>query len=680
MLLAGFLVSFWGIFQYLGFDLNQVNGFRTSVMSTLGNRLFVPAFLIMCIPINIYFLNRSFNEWRSFRGHTPQIKAQARVGVFFLFNLLCFISNLFIITISKKRGPILGLAAGLFIFVVLYLTGREKRRIALGVLSGGGLLSTLFFWIGLAGHRVTCFAHIPLVNTLAESFHTSSGLVRVYIWKGAVNLLASNPVKWVFGYGPETLPLVLPPHSFSILKQIGRPAAIADRAHNEILDLLVMQGFFGTAAFLAIFGMIGFHVLCHMGLINSRTQKKAWVGFLLAGCFLGSFSTMIISGSRAFSAMGFGIGLVGGFCLYLGWFIITAPHGCLAPWDSKKLLLGVLLFAISAHFIEIQFSFGTTATRLYYWILAGMAIVVSSLDKEKKPIGYDAQQMTRLASPRPLFPAILAVFAILTVSFNFLCFSRQHSPFFWSVLGCHVCTIFLCWSFFRPASTISGGRQCFWHQKDFIFFIVVFGVGGLYYFGYFFIENIITKSLGSFFINSIPAVLQKNVKLSSYYGWILAILFLGPIFILLDRSRHAGVRKIRLMAGLAPLLVLFAIPVAIRSNLYYPMADIYTKAGNEWLGRENWPLAEKCFRNAIALDPDQAWRYLNLGHLFFMHAQKVPEPKKNILYEEALLQAENAVYLAPLDVTLKNNLARMSSAWAAQTANEKKTPISPGDS
>jgi len=671
VLLAGFLVSFWGILQYLGLDPNHIDGFRAPARSTLGNRLFLPAFLIMCVPINMYYLNRSFSACRTLGDQTPHHGIPVRVRIFFLFNLLCLTINIFIIAMAQKRGPVLGLAVGLILFVMLYLLGRGKRRMAVGFLGASGLLSAMFIGVGMTGHRFALLAHIPLANTLADSFSTGTGLVRFYLWKGVINLLTSNPVKWVFGYGPETLQFVLPSHSFSILKQLERPTAIADRAHNETLDLLVMQGFFGTAAFLTIFGIVGYHVFCRLGLIDSRSQKRAWVASLFSGCFLGSLAPVAINGNWTFSGMGLGLGLVGGCFLYLGWFVMTNPKGNFARWNSQKLLLSLLLSAMTAHFIEIQFSFGITATRLYYWVLAGMTMVVCLLETEEKQPGSDSNQMTRLELPPPVFPAILAVFAIITISFNFLCFSRQHSHFFFAVLGSHICTIVLCGSFCKPASTMDEFRLRLWLHKDSFFLILVLTVGCLYHFGYFFLENTIARGLHSFFTNSIPTVLEKNVKLSCYYGWLLGIIFLSPFLMLLGRPQSAGVKKMYRAAWLFALLVLLALPVGIRSNLYYPWADIYTKAGDEWLGRDNWDIAGKCFRNAIAREPGRAWRYQKLGHLFFIQAKKVPEPRKSFLYQEAISQLDKATYLAPLDVTLKNNLARMSSAWAAQAQNEK---------
>jgi tetratricopeptide (TPR) repeat protein/O-antigen ligase len=669
VLLTGFVVSFWGILQYLG--VYQLDGFQKPSGGTFGNRLFLPAFLIMCIPINLYFLMRSFKVCGLFQNHGPHHRPRLRVCFFFLVNMLCLTINLFVIVMAQKRGPLLGLGVGLFLFIILYLMGCGKRKTAMSVLGGGSFFAVLILWIGMTGHRYALSAHIPLVNTLTDSFYSGTGLVRLYIWKGVLHLLASNPIKWALGYGPEMLARVLPVYNFSILKQIESPTAIADRAHNETLDLLVMQGFLGTTAFLAIFGIIGYHVLRRLGFINSSVQRRVWGASLLCGCSLGCLIPKLISGNWTFSGMGLGIGLVGGCFLYLGWFITRAPKGSPPPWDSRKLLLSLLLTAMTAHFIEIQFSFGITATRLYYWVLAGMAIVAGSVKTEAGQRCFESQQTQQLELPPPAYPAILAVFSIITVSFGFLCFGQQDGHFFYGVLASHVGTIILCWSFFKPASAIKVDQQRFWLNKNFIFLMVSLSGGCLYYVSYFFLESAMARGLHSFLTQSIYTVLEKNIKLACYMGWFLGLLFLGTFLMLLERFRYGGIQKMYGLVWLFPLLVLLVLPVVIRSNLLFPMADIYTKAGDESIGLGNWNMAHTCFEKAIALEPDQAWRYQKLGHLFFIQAKNAPEPQKKALYQEALLQTEKATHLAPLDVTLKNNLARMSAAWAAQAGDER---------
>jgi tetratricopeptide (TPR) repeat protein len=671
VLLAGFVVSFWALLQYLGLDPNLKDGFEKPTWSTFGNRLFLPAFLILCIPINIYFLCRSLIACRRCNNTFAPARTRVRLQILFLICLLFLALNTFAIAMAQKRGPLLGLAVGLFLCLVLYFLGNGRRKIAVSLLGGGGLLASLLVYIGLAGHRFVILSHIPLVNTLADSFHSGTGLVRYYIWKGAINLLLSNPLRAIFGYGGETLPYVLPAHSFSILKQIERPTAIADRAHNEILDLMVMQGFFGTIAFLLIFGMLGYVAFFQMGLIHSRRHKIAWTSCLCSGSILGGLIPYALSGHTTLSAMGIGLGLVGGFFIYLLWYSVTLSKGHGVDWNAQKLLSSLLLSSLVAHFIEIQFSFGITATRLYYWVLAGMVVGVGFFSSNTATMGADSEQKSRFELPTPIFPAILAGVTIITISFNYLCFGRYHDNFYYSVVACNVCTLLFCWFFARPDRVHEAGLKRPLREKNIAYFMVVLGLGLLYYLAYFILEHAVALMLHLIFKNSILTVLEKSVKLISFYGWVLAIIVSGSIFIRSRGGPHIRLPGKKHTALLYLFMVLLMLPPVVRFNLNYSMADIYTKAGDEWAQSGDWEIAGRCFRYAVTLEPEQAWRHQKLGHLFFMRAKKESEPQKSRLYHEAILRVDKATQLAPLDVTLKNNLARMSSAWAAQADTEK---------
>ena len=495
--------------------------------------------------------------------------------------------------------------------------------------------------------------------------------LRLYIWKGVFNLLASNPARAILGYGGETLSYVLPAHSFPILKQIERPTAIADRAHNEILDLMVMQGFFGTIAFLMIFGMLGYVAFFQMGLIHSRRHKIAWTTCLCSGSILGGLIPYALSGHTTLSAMGIGLGLVGGFFIYLLWYIVTLPKGHGVDWNAQKLLLSLLLSSLMAHFIEIQFSFGITATRLYYWVLAGMVVGVGFFGSNTETMEPDSAQKSRFELPSPIFPAILAGVTIITISFNYLCFGRYHDNFYYSVVTCNVCTLVFCWFFFKPGSVHDAGLKRPLHQRGLSYCMYLLGIVIFYYLCYFILEHAVAYILNFFFKISIATVLEKNVRLVSFYGWVLAIIVSGSILILPSGDPQKISQKKKPSVWLYLFMVLLMLPPIVRFNLNYSMADIYTKAGDEWMRSGDWEIAGRCFKNAITLEQRQAWRHQKLGHLFFMRAKKESEPQKSRLYHEAILRVDKATQLAPLDVTLKNNLARMSSAWTAEADNEK---------
>jgi O-antigen ligase len=116
-----------------------------------------------------------------------------------------------------------------------------RRRLAVGV--AGGIVAVVLsaFGFGLANR----------VNGGIAGSDTSSG--RLALWGGGARAI---PDVWLIGAGPDQQASTIAPHlPVSFERRFG-DAVITDRAHNEVLDLVLSVGVLGAIPMLASVGLI----------------------------------------------------------------------------------------------------------------------------------------------------------------------------------------------------------------------------------------------------------------------------------------------------------------------------------------------------------------------------------------------------------------------------------------
>jgi len=670
-LLAGFTVSVWAILQRLGLDPDVEGSHGTRVWSTLGNPIFLSAFLIMTAPLHLYFLSRSLQRLEECRGQGISSGRSRAEVLFFMMVFLFFAANLAALMLAESRGPTLGLFVGLFLLMILHVLRQGRRRAVAGLLVIGGLLILMLVFLSLPGQQSAGFTDMPLLDRLDSAFQSKSGRVRTHIWKGVFDLFVSNPGRILTGYGPETLSLVFPRHNPPMLQYLEKPTAFADRAHNELLDLLVMQGILGLAAFLLFFGILCRFVLKQLGLIPTMKRDIAFGGIVLVSGFLGFLVPYAASGETVYSGLGLGLGLVCGLFLYILFLALTTKREALSsPWHPQGLLLSTILAALVGHFVEIQFCFGTTATRLSFWVLAALAVVAGRNSGEDSDVPVDHGH-SPFFLPSTVIPAFLAALVIATTTFDYVAYSETNRGFLWAVFGCHL-GVFIAGAMFSLSQMERAGeRPCSPVRGLTAYSVLTLAFGGLYLLSYFFLETRVAQLIHTHTPDSLLAVVERNTHLGSYYGWILAFVGVSSLLLLLGNAPHEKRQVTLKVALLFPLLVLLTLPLVIASSIKGSMADIYTMAGRDLMQSKHWNAAQFCFSKAVSLEPSQAWRHQKLGYLYFTRAKKAKEPEKSLLFQQAMYHGQKATQLSPLEATLKNNLARMSYVWTRATKEEK---------
>lgn len=311
--------------------------------------------------------------------------------------------------LGGRLGLYVGLVLGLLGFGGLWLHFVAERKgwrwLWIGWGSVGLTLSLALVAVNVPGVLQTQVRQIqPLrrLTTITE-LQAGTGKVRALIWQGTVDLISVheplsfpgggrdrlNPIRPLVGYGPESMYVVYNSFYPPELGHYEARTASPDRAHNEVLDALVITGVLGLAAYLFTFGSFfgwGFHWL---GLLASRRQLFAYLG--LQGLFIGLFFLIgwQLEGAYLF-AVAIPLGILVGMMAYLtlqgfrGLFVARAAAVSVSevkstPVHPHTLLLMGLIAGVMAHFVEMNFGIAIAATRTVFWTFAGLLVALGGL-------------------------------------------------------------------------------------------------------------------------------------------------------------------------------------------------------------------------------------------------------------------------------------------------------------
>lgn len=460
-------VSLYGIIQNFGADpVVWAGGVSVRVGSTMGNPIFLGAFLVMVAPLTLY---RHIESGRRVAEDlTPGLKAVlvlggvanvliqvvawllgpvsgtlasvATLGIWsvegrllgksiwpFLrigtFSVLLS-AQLACLLLSQSRGPLLALLAASTILVFLWAAVRGKWiwvSATVGFVVVGGLLVT-FVGPSLQPEWVR---EVPYLSRFAQASE-GAGRVRLHIWEAAGELLEKDRMRTVVGHGPETMQLVMTPHLSPALGLVERRGAIPDRAHNETLDVLVTTGIVGFGVYLMLFIGIFARGFRSVGVADLRLHRWVFVGACLAGGLAGVILVRHFDQSWRLFGIAFPFGILAGSMAYLTSYAIRNFLKRERPadrWGKRQLLAAFLLSAIIAHFVEIQFGIAITVTRTYFWIYLATLIVITRplIRQEGAGTGFTAEPDSKGGnSASPHFVGSLTLSLILiTVAFSF---------------------------------------------------------------------------------------------------------------------------------------------------------------------------------------------------------------------------------------------------------------------
>ncbi|HEY4721003.1 MAG TPA: O-antigen ligase family protein, partial [Anaerolineae bacterium] len=296
---------------------------------TQGNPIFLSGYLITVLPFTLAAL---FKPWAR--------KKTARTILIVAVSL-----QLAALVLAQSRGPLLGAVAGGILFTGLLLWQRHRRLLIAGTLIG-------LIGLSLPEGIAPSLSSLPVLNRLnfAQDAQTGTGRVRLILWQAVGRVVTAWPPvvpdgdTWLFlrpvlGYGLDTAAIVYmqiyPPE----LGHIEDPSSMWDRAHNEGLDVLTMQGGLGLLAYVVL------------GLVCARRGLQQW---------------------RASESL------------------------------AQRAWIAAPLAALAAHVVEVQFAFTLTTTGMLVWLCVALLLIRPQTTDHRPQIADRAlderQRITILAS------------------------------------------------------------------------------------------------------------------------------------------------------------------------------------------------------------------------------------------------------------------------------------------
>ena len=268
VVIAATIAALYGVLQHLGLDpLDQRSGQRVHV--TFGNPLFAASFLAVAFPISLGIgFAHSHIIGKPYLSNLRSLWTSVACVVLISVQLVAVLFTL-------SRGPWLGLATGLLVWLVL-LWGVAGRRM---LLRGSLFLGAVFFLTTIAvvvigpprglersveSGEVGFFeaqsvdAFIGRTASIGADVTTGGLSGRLSIWGRSVSLVVERPwldpeehrflpLRYLFGYGPEMFLYALPLRWASDSQD-----PLNASAHNYLLHLTVELGVVGAAAYIGL--------------------------------------------------------------------------------------------------------------------------------------------------------------------------------------------------------------------------------------------------------------------------------------------------------------------------------------------------------------------------------------------------------------------------------------------
>ncbi|MFQ5594295.1 MAG: tetratricopeptide repeat protein [Anaerolineae bacterium] len=715
IILTSLPVALYGLIQHYGLDpLPWLGDVTTRVASSMGNSIFVAAYLIMVIPLTMMRLLEGFASLVQAEDDLAPPFIQA-TGYLFIF-----LAQMLAIFFSQSRGPWLGFLSAMFVFGLLWAVTRGSRRLITGIISLALLAGAFLVALNLPNTPLDPIKEMPYVGRLGRVFETESGTgkVRVLIWEGATKLIVADPVRTLIGYGPETMHVAYNPYYPPDLAHYEARNASPDRSHNETFDALVITGLVGFAAYLLLFITLFYYGLKWLGLVEGPGQRNLLVGLIMAGGILSALGFRLANGTNRFFGVALPAGMIVGLFAYLVWSTLSGrqQETTDAPFP---LMLIMLLAAVIGHFVEIHFGIAIAATRTLFWTYAALMVVVGYLV-------YDRPELiTGLASQPALAPVrssrrsrrgrrypdagvseqttgwpwesaipvagissvilITIVYdyitnparesAVMSVVFHTLLSRWKDNHFvtspsiLWLVSLVWLLTGFL--GLAMAASRPSSGRSSLgWWARA---FAIYSGVTLTIFLGFsLLVAARLTPLPSTVTLDQAVGTVANHITL--YYVALFSTLFALAIAMAWTRAVSGGLWSGRWPVLLSPFLAVIAFLVISNTNLDVVKADImYKQAWNGYHQRGQFDPAIATYRKALSLQPNEDYYYLFLGKAYLEKVRTINDPaERERLFEASRQVLEKARRLNPLNPDHTANLARLHQQWAQMTGDPSK--------
>ena len=222
-------ISIYALIQFLGWDFMPLSAEADPgrVFSTLGNPVYLGAYLVLVLPLALSL--------------ALTVKSRLR----YLYVAVLILGAMALI-FTYTRAAWIGTAVSLAVIVFVHARELNRRNLVLvfSVVSIVVVMTTMLFLVKPEKAGV--------YSRIAASFNLSAGSVgeRLGFWRTSLSVVRERPL---FGWGLETFGDVSWPHRPDDVN--GRPPR-ADRPHNQFLYMASSLGLIGLTAYLWLLAVI----------------------------------------------------------------------------------------------------------------------------------------------------------------------------------------------------------------------------------------------------------------------------------------------------------------------------------------------------------------------------------------------------------------------------------------
>jgi len=258
---AGAVGAAYGIFQYFGWD---------PFISAKSYQAGEDVFMIVRPPGTLGHADY-FAAWLGaafFAGLAlaPMEKAGwARASAWAIAGLAAVATLL-----SGTRSALLGLAAGIVVYVLVRRPRITRRSVAL---AAAAVACLVLFFVSPAGTRLRA--------RVQWSTEDLRGGARLLLWRDSLTMAAQRP--WT-GFGPETFSVEFPKFQSLDLAR-AYPDFYHESPHNVFLDALTAQGALGLLALLSL-AMFGLYVSTKLNREQRAPLLAGWACLLVCHLFV----------------------------------------------------------------------------------------------------------------------------------------------------------------------------------------------------------------------------------------------------------------------------------------------------------------------------------------------------------------------------------------------------------
>jgi len=679
LLFTSFPVALYGILQHYGMSLLQFSegGVETRVISTLGNAIFLAAYLAMVVPLTLWRLLESGAAWSTWRIRTT-------IAIVLYGGLL--VLQLAAIVFTQSRGPILGLLVELLLFVLLVALLRRQRCWALAGVLVTGVVVAFLLALNIPGPLGDSLRSLPYVARFGELAGAGAQTVqaRALAWDTVLDTVRAEPGRIVVGYGPETMKSVLTrfmPAELWVLQGGGQYGTF-DRAHNAVLDALYASGIAGVVVYLLLYGAVFYQALRWLGLLRTLRQGGVLIGLLVSGVVLGLLVPWLWRSDLALAAIGMPAGMIAGMVVYLLGQVVRASADASPEAGTRHLLLAALLAAIVGHFVETQTGIEIVVTQTCFWLYTALLILLGTgrigesepaRSPAPQPAGRGRARRGRrsrrqadgtgfaFAQEAGSVAAMALVAAVLlgTLSYAFVHGfnvpgARRPAQALVSVTWLFAGLMILLEHHRSAADTELLSSDALTYATVSLFWVLPFAL-------YHRVNATMLDRLNGVYLVFLAWMLLTVVGIAVALQW-------GR------RSARARLRSDQVV--LYALIVLLALALAWRVDMRRIQADIHEKVGKTAMGAGLWEQAIPNLQQAVALQPQQDQYYVYLAGAYVEQARLLPEPAaKDAQMERARQILEQARALAPRDSDEPRQLGltyRLWADWAQDDATRRQ--------